>query len=81
MGEGGYLLSHILSGGGYLWYQVPSGVLGMSRKVGISMGWVCPGVLFPGVGMSRAGYPPDMGPEGEGVPTPMIPWDIVGKRS
>ena len=53
----GYLWSNVLSGGGYLGYQVPSGVVGMSREVGISMGWVCAGV---------GTHPPDMGPEGGG---------------
>ena len=60
----------------------PSGVLGMSRKVGISMGWVCPGVLSPG-GEYVQGWvsPQTWDLKGEGVLTPMIPWNIVGKGS
>ena len=53
-GMGGCLWSHVLSvEGGYLWYQVQYGGVGMSRGVGMAGGWVC---LL--VGMSRGRYSP-----------------------
>ena len=58
--------------GGYLWYQVPSGVVGLfwggylpsPRTWEQRQGWVGP---MRWVCQGRDGYPPDMGPEGVGM--------------
>ena len=74
----GYLWSHVLSRGGFLWYQVPFGGTyvweggyvqgdGYVRGLGMSRGWVC-----PGVGMSKGWVYPGMGTH----PPPQDTWDL-----
>ena len=66
---GGYIWSHVLSGGegGYLWYQV------LLRGMGMSRGWLCLGVGMS-MGMS-GGYPTTLGHGSMGYS-----WQVGGKH-